>query len=468
MGRLRGIVAALALIVLCCGNGGLTAAQAPTPMVSPDRLPDVPRTLEDPNPLFYNYSWRSFIALNWPAAIGAANRGQPDRTKAFGDASGPRVWTTWKSRYEIFQPGGTKPTDWASYEGQNPCGPGFANDVVTLSSFGAFGDFNQADFALSKLGSPLVAQNQTYVRYEVRANEPEFNSIVGKEWYIASKLPTRETFASFNNDSTSIKAAWRILTDKDTPAIRARYYVVPKAQVFDVVSGKCTAQDIALVGLHIVTKTADRPQWIWSSFEHVDNVPGQTTEPTPPTGVPFSFNDARRPQTLSPAQQPPAISNSNPPVADPSPMQVVRQRAIDPKAMAMNEAYWNLPEIKGTVWQNYMLVMTQWPSGSVLPSPDNAGLPEPDGSYTLANTTMETYFQSSRANCMGCHQLSNREGRDFVMFVNVDAFRPAVSAPSEPIASQLNGPKFPRAGLPLSADPVVKALIDLFDAPDKN
>jgi hypothetical protein len=54
------------------------------------------------------------------------------------------------------------------------------------------------------------------------------------------------------------------------------------------------------------------------------------------------------------------------------------------------------------------------------------------------------------------------------MFVNVDAFRPAVSAPSEPIASQLNGPKFPRAGLPLSADPVVKALIDLFDAPDKN
>jgi hypothetical protein len=69
---------------------------------------------------------------------------------------------------------------------------------------------------------------------------------------------------------------------------------------------------------------------------------------------------------------------------------------------------------------------------------------------------------------MGCHQLTNREGRDFVMFVNVDAFRPAVSAPSEPIASQLNGPKFPRAGLPLSADPVVKALIDLFDAPDKN
>ena len=29
----------------------------------------------------------------------------------------------------------------------------------------------------------------------------------------------------------------------------------------------------ALVGLHIVYKTPSRPQWIWSTFRHVDNVP---------------------------------------------------------------------------------------------------------------------------------------------------------------------------------------------------
>jgi hypothetical protein len=137
------------------------------------------------------------------------------------------------------------------------------------------------------------------------------------------------TTIPFNTGSTEIKAAWRILTEKDTPAIRSRYYVVPNAQVFDVASSKCKPQDIALVGLHIVTKTPSRPQWIWSTFEHVDNVPGITTEPKPPAGVPFSFNDSNLPQTLSPAR--PAISRDNPPVPNPSPMQVVPPRSPTPR-----------------------------------------------------------------------------------------------------------------------------------------
>ena len=75
---------------------------------------------------------------------------------------------TWKSRYEIFQPKGASPSPWASYDAQNPCGQGFANDVVTLRSFREFSEFNQMNL------NPLVAQNHTYVRYEVRVNEPEF------------------------------------------------------------------------------------------------------------------------------------------------------------------------------------------------------------------------------------------------------------------------------------------------------
>ena len=139
------------------------------------------------------------------------------------------MWTTWKSRYEIFQRGGAAPSPWASYQGENPCGPGFANDVVTLHSFQPFSDFNQADIGLKKVSNPLVAQNRTYVRYEVRVNEPEFNSIVDHKWYIASNLPETMRPVPFNIGSTAVKAAWRILTDKDTPAIRARYYVVPGA-----------------------------------------------------------------------------------------------------------------------------------------------------------------------------------------------------------------------------------------------
>jgi hypothetical protein len=270
------------LVIAGCLYPFELSAQTTTPTVSPDPIADIPLTSFDPSMLFYDYSWRSFIALNWPAATGAANRGQPDRTRTFGDAAGPRVWTTWKSRFEIFQPDGAPPSPWTSYDGTNPCGTTISNDGTTISSFTAFGDFNQATFSLDRLGNPLVARNGTYARYEVRINEPQFDTIVANKWYLASNLPTAATHVPFKNGSIEVKAAWRIIKGDEGEAVRKRYYVIDNAQVFDVAAGACTKQTIALVGFHIVAKTPSRPQWIWSSFEHVDNVPGTTTEPAPP------------------------------------------------------------------------------------------------------------------------------------------------------------------------------------------
>jgi hypothetical protein len=439
------------------------AAAQPAPQVSPDPIADVPPTTGDPFPFFDNYSWRSFIALNWPAQAGAANRGSPDRARAFGDAAGPRVWMTWKSRFEIFQPGGAEPAPWDSYAGQNPCGAGAKNDVVTLSSFSAFSDFNQAIRDLKEVGNPLVAQNKTYVRYEVRVNRPEFKSIFDNGWYLAGNLPKPDRTVPFNMGSIEIKAAWRILNGRDTPAVRSRYYVVPAAQVFDVAANKCMPHDIALVGFHIVAKTPNRPQWIWSTFEHVDNVPGTTTEPKPPAGIPLSFNDPAKPQALDPSSRPDPISATNPPLADPKPTQVIRKQQILEQTMKMNRDYWELPGIKGTVWQNYMLVMTQWPTKIAPEEPLNNGMPFPDKGSALSNTTMETYFQFDRGNCMSCHQISNAQGRDFVMFVTMDAFRPNVPAPADLFATKATAAKnAPAAATPLAADPVVKSLIEAF------
>jgi len=227
-----------------------------------------------------------------------------------------------------------------------------------------------------------------------------------------------------------VKAAWKILTTSDGPDARSRYYVIPGAQVFDPVSGGCVAQDIALVGFHIVSKTPSLPQWVWSTFEHVDNVPGDQA------GGGLSFNDPSRPQALDPARRPRAITPDNPPVAAPAPMQVVRLQEIQPSTMATNQAYWNTPEIKGSVWENYMLVMTQWPTNTE-PSPGNDGVPFPAGGSALANTTMETYFQRDGFSCMECHQIANEEGRDFVMFVSFDAFRPGEVAPADLFTQRL-------------------------------
>jgi hypothetical protein len=445
---------------------GSTLAQAPsrtptpTPAVLPDPVQDVP--LGSDLEFFYDFSWRLFIALNWPAQGGAAGRGLPDRKRAFSDTDGPRVWMTWKSRYEIFQADGALPRPWASYDERNPCGQGFRNDVLTLSSFAKFSDFNQANFGF-KLANPLVAQNHTYVRYDVHVNEPEFNSIVGNKWYLAKSLPNAQTVIPFNEGSTSVKAAWRVLKETDKQ-VRDRYYVVPNAQVFD--GKKCTLQDVALVGLHIVTKTLDRPQWIWSSFEHVDNVPGLRGEPTPPPNVPYSFYDPKLPPTLLPATRPPSVSSRNV-ESDPAPMQVVRKHMIFPKTMDSNKDYWKQPEIQGKVWQNYMLVVTQWSETSLPGGPANDGDPFPKTGFNLSNSTLETYFQDADENgipsCMTCHAVSNHYGRDFVMFVSMDAFRPKVRAPGDLFTTKtVDGPNI--AAATLSGDPMLKSLMQFIEA----
>lgn len=79
---------------------------------------------------------------------------------------------------------------------------------------------------------------------------------------------------------------------------------------------------------------------------------------------------------------------------------------------------------------------------------------------------METYFQFEGGSCMTCHDLSNKQGRDFVMFVTIDAFRPSVHAPADFFAAKMDAAKTPSPAqdTPLSSDPVVKSLVDFFEA----
>ena len=221
--------------------------------------------------------------------------------------------------------------------------------------------------------NPLVAQNRTYTRYEVRINEPEYSALASSGWSQGENLPDEAHPARLPAGSIAVKAAWRLLTAADTPAIRARYYVVENAEVVDVAktlaAGRivCSKNDVALVGLHIVIRTKYRPQGLWSTFEHVDNVPpvgmGEAREPdAKDAGAPYSYFDASKPDLgLSPTFGAPdtlPVSLDHPPKIDPPPMQVVRRHPIHAETMAMNRAYWALPGIKGTVWEHYMLVAT--------------------------------------------------------------------------------------------------------------
>ena len=184
-----GAAALVAAMVL-----GVTAARAEdiAARVSPDRIEDVPSTKPDPFPAFANFAWRAFVAMNWPASNVPGHRGEPDRAKRLGDP-GPRVWESFKARYELFArgPGGAlAPTGWESVSGPNPCGPQADPYGKTLAAFDPFADFNQASFAPGRPMNVLVAQNRTYVRYEVRLNRAEFDSIVARGWELGRARPS--------------------------------------------------------------------------------------------------------------------------------------------------------------------------------------------------------------------------------------------------------------------------------------
>ena len=427
-----------------------SAAEDGVPLVSPDRIDDVPSTKADPFPAFDNFAWRAFIALNWPSLTDAEHRGEPDRAKILGDP-GSRVWETFKSRAELFPVGPdgrpAAPAAWASGPVLNPCGPDADIRAKTLAAFVPFAEFNQPGFTLDEPLNPLVAQNRTYTRYEVRINRAEYDAIATAGWSEMKNLPDEAHPADLPVGSIAIKAAWRLMTEADGPAVRSRYYVA-SAEVVDVAkslaAGRvvCSKSDIGLVGFHIMIKTRYRPQWLWSTFEHVDNAPpageGEAREPDArDAGAPYSYYDAARPdRRLPPLGTPESlpISASHPPKVDPEPMQVTRRHPVHPSTMAMNRAYWALPGIKGTVWERYMLVASQWPTVPLPPGPQNDGSffpglppnrdtprenyqsddPARESEENLVNTTMETYLQEAPSSCMACHAIvANARGRDF-------------------------------------------------------
>ena len=299
---------------------------------------------ENPIAFFDDYSWRAFIAVVWP---GLKNRqGIPDATQTV-DGMGPRVFETYKSLPEVFHTDGSAPGALDTYDAaiHNPCGVKTAYGDMTLGSFSKFSNLGQAGFG--NLVGPLVAQNTTYVRYLTGFNNPAFQQIAAKKWYLRSSLPTAPMSITFDNGAVTVKSAWIDMTGIANPK---RFYV-RTAYVLDPVTGQTSVLKVGLVGLHIVQKTPTRPQWIWSSFEHVDNVPASGP------GA-FTFNDGtgmampkKDPYSMSRVLQPPTAK----------PFNVTRAKPIHPSTVTTNNDYHAALD-KNSVWRFYQLVVTQWPT----------------------------------------------------------------------------------------------------------
>ena len=144
-----------------------------------------PAKCPDPGIAFFDdFSWRSFVALVWPAG---ALRGRPNPNARPGHRNQVPVFQTYKADWETFQPGGSEPSEWFSYyNNKTPCG-GTAGSVtipadgLQLTAFSKFGNVRLAKFG--GFVGPLVSQNKQYTRFLAAFNQAAFDNMRSRRWY---------------------------------------------------------------------------------------------------------------------------------------------------------------------------------------------------------------------------------------------------------------------------------------------
>lgn len=450
------------------------------------------------------FAWQEFIALNWVAAPGERGVADPNATAAqFGapNPTGPTVWETYKDKTEVFLPNGAQPKLWNDPPPAPLCATGASAASALLSKPGthvlsmssAFGDFS-LDETDQASGQWLADQGGNLVYYEIKLNKDEFDTIVDSGFYNASvQLRTAETgrnpkvggenqvkLPAGCNPGTcptpivgaiELKAAWRILTD---PSQYGRYLTSQAVLVSP--TGACSTATMGLVGLHTIHKTASQPQFIWATFEQVDNLPPaspatffnpscqcQATIPNAcVSGGATRYQNCSSTQTQGQS----CTANTPPPYNSTSancpayPIQVARKHLISTNPNDLlprtNAAAKQLIQDSNdqSVFQFYQLVNVLWStnpqdnyannkpghSGPVVPLSVSGVTPDAD-TLPVANTTMETYVQGYT--CLHCHVYASVSGSktyasDF-SFIMGDAQSPGVAATARPRRSLPKG-----------------------------
>jgi hypothetical protein len=378
-----------------------------------------PFTLDNIQHGFDFYSWLTFVALNAPAGGGVIGSG-----KGPGGDAAPG-WQSWKDIGSIMLPGGAKPTPWGTpptipkiCQGLAPSG----TEIVTM--VGKTPNVLSATNQPFKTG-PLIDQNGQYVRYDIIVNEPMFDYIVNNTLYSVAGQNAFTTPVDFPPGFVTqppptgappkpapgafgaimIKVAWKPLGKNDNPAKfhTMAALVYQPAQVNPKIKETCHKAVLGLVGMHIGHKTKSDPQWVWSTFEQVNNVPTDADVTAGHLQARYNFFNPKCGKAAC------EINDTPPRPWDPNAVpfpkgyhsQITRVIPITDEVKAMNAAFQSL--LKGKVWQNYELISTQWPTDATSTT-DPTGKPAP---IYLANTTAETYIQGtvpqSSSNCIACH-----------------------------------------------------------------
>ena len=433
------------------------------------------------------YSWRTFIALNSPAD------GTPiDSEKAQADT--PTKWedmNNFKQLLDVMLPADQQPPIWPTDTDGMKAERARLMPEACRELLKARPDLKEDEpnrmivkmieesFNEPFKTGPLIDQQGHYAIFDILMNRQMFEYITVNHLNTkagqAANADLAVDFPPGQNDqpaqagkpaqaaafgSFMLKVSWKILTPEE---IAAKTFHMRRALVLMPPGEKrpCLDRTLGLIGFHAVHKTVGRPQWIWTSFEHVKNVPDRNEVAANKLSGSYNFFSVK-----CKADCP--VENATPPFPwDPDPAlelrfrkdnsfksQIVRETPLTDAAKNMNAVFHSMLPAN-SVWQNYMLLSTQWPSAFAIhctglhsqnvPDPKTDFVKQPDMTCSpaptyLANSTLETYSQADKkadskadsmadlrdspavplatSSCIACHSnavgfqrtASNREG----------------------------------------------------------
>lgn len=401
--------------------------------------------------LFERQQWQAFVALNWP--VDGAGAPQP----RLGDAGAP-AWTRWIETYQVFKPGGADPDPWGAAGRSLPladsvqevlpsdAGPSAypavdSGNARVLHNLSSIGKVNVADEVDQAFSFAVFDQTGAAVHYESLINEVEYGFIVqnrlfeagGIADYVAKEGGLTFPAGRFEGNvpgAIEIKLAWRILDPSRDDF--GRYLTQPAYVISGPGEPAWKAVTAGLVGFHIAQKTETSPQWIWSTFEHVDNLATDrltsiTTEDGTKRPLTPSFNDPDCewcPVNMPTEPGPDGLRRT----------QVQRLVPIPPETATLNRQMQAALAEAGSKLAYYEMIGVQWPTLPQEPPQAGAAFPGavintsggvPLKAY-LANSVMETFSQAGNmpanrqprsvstsdemvfgtGSCIGCHGAS--------------------------------------------------------------
>jgi hypothetical protein len=420
------------------------------------------------------FAWQEFIALNWPVVT--SGRAAPDTGNSFlaaskvGSSYTP-VWQTYWHRNELLPGPGKTPvtpsiTDTAppnyQYKETYPYGGSGTGDYTLWNNLDEINELGQDVVFAHSIATPppnyTDGIDSTYqVLYEAKMNFSGSNYIFNANLNDAntraakvdstvanlaalSKAGGCETDPKYvclpcgklangsnprQEGNIEIKAGWRVLTSAEASSGKFHTQNVIYYHNVDIsateVESKYFNATMGLVGLHIIHKTETFPDFVYATWEHVDNL-----EVDPTTNKRAVYAEIQNTNFGDDAK----TSND-----------ILRTHPIPSSITSVNETVASVlsDPANNSVWQYYKLINVQakpmdvhsvksedessfYLSNSVIES--NIELQTFTGSLT-DSSVMNVFYEGNEMNmggCMGCHGNAQLKGADFNFLIATGAF----------------------------------------------